>query len=188
MPTDVSGDWDPQDQAEVFDEDNFSLDGAGDASADMMTLEELPDVLDVTAAAGDADDEAALIGEELDDDEIIELEADGDSTDIEDDELKGRMPEAFDDDVVREGEVEELRFAEEARFDVREDDEDLADDDSEVTMRKVSADEARVALVEDVDDYTNLDDEDSSAMESDRVSDEDLDRLGYSNQGQARGE
>jgi hypothetical protein len=101
MPTDIEGGWDAQDLAEVFDEDNLSLDGAGDASADMMTLEEMPDVIDVTSAVGDADDDAALIGEELDDDEIIALAIDGDATDIEDDDLAERMPEAFDDDAIQ---------------------------------------------------------------------------------------
>jgi hypothetical protein len=87
MPTDLSGDYDPQDQSEVFDEDNYSLDGAGDIDSEMRTFEELPDVYDVTTAAGDRDDDEALIGEELDDADIIDLEADADSTDIEDDEL-----------------------------------------------------------------------------------------------------
>jgi hypothetical protein len=183
MPIEQPEGADAQDQAEVFDEDNQNLENGGD----MRTLEELPDVLDVTAAAGDSDDDDALIGEELDDDEIIELEADSDSTDIEEDSLKGRMEEPFDDDVVREGEVEELRFSEERRFDVREDDEDLATADSEVIMRRVSREDAPVGFMADVDEVTDLDEDDSSVMESSSVSDEDLDRLGYSNHGQAKG-
>jgi hypothetical protein len=41
---------DEQDQAEAFDEDNFNLDGSGDASGEFKTFEELPDVFDVTRA------------------------------------------------------------------------------------------------------------------------------------------
>jgi hypothetical protein len=121
MLTDLSGDYDPQDQSEVFDEDNYSLDGAGDDSADMRTLEELPDVYDVTTAAGDRDDDEALIGEELDDDEIIDLEADADATDIEDDELRLRMPEAFDDDALEEEDIEEVAYAGERNIERRRD-------------------------------------------------------------------
>jgi hypothetical protein len=50
MASDISG-WDEQDQAEVFDEDNFDEDG------DFKTLEELPDVLDVTHREGDGDED-----------------------------------------------------------------------------------------------------------------------------------
>lgn len=95
MPTDMEGDWDDQDQSEVFDEDNQNLDGAGGRGNDMRTFEELPDVLDVTSAVGDDDDDDALIAEELDDDEIIALEADEELADFEDDDLADRMPEAF---------------------------------------------------------------------------------------------
>jgi len=83
MPTDIDSDWDGQDQAEAFDEDNLSLDGEGQGAPGMMTLDELPDVFDVTRADGDTDDDDALIGEELDDDEIIDLEADADEADDE---------------------------------------------------------------------------------------------------------
>jgi hypothetical protein len=76
--------WDEQDGAEALDEDVVGKDG------ELRTFEELPDVLDVTQAEGDADDDDALIGEELDDDEIIELEQDedGDPDDV--------RPEVFD--------------------------------------------------------------------------------------------
>ncbi|MGE5565673.1 MAG: hypothetical protein ACM3YN_05900 [Parcubacteria group bacterium] len=100
MPTDMEGDWDDQDQSEVFDEDNQNLDSPGGRRNDMRTLEEMPDVLDVTSAVGDADDDEALIAEELDDDEIIELEADAELADFEDDDLAGRLPEElFEEDV-----------------------------------------------------------------------------------------
>jgi len=97
MPTDMEGDWDDQDQSEVFDEDNQNLDSAGGRGNDMRTFEEMPDVFDVTSAVGDSDDDDALIAEELDDDEIIELEADAELADFEDDDLEDRMPEALVD-------------------------------------------------------------------------------------------
>lgn len=87
--TDVDTDgWDEQDGAEALDEDVVGKDG------ELHTFEELPDVLDVTQAEGDADDDDALIGEDLDDDEIIALEQDddpGDGRDVDDE-----RPEVFD--------------------------------------------------------------------------------------------
>lgn len=69
---DVDNGRDEQDGAEALDEDVVGKDG------ELRTFEELPDVLDVTQAEGDADDDDALIGEDLDDDEIVELEQDND--------------------------------------------------------------------------------------------------------------
>lgn len=97
MPTDIEADRDDQDQSETFDEDNQNLDTPGGRGNDMRTFEEMPDVFDVTSAVGDSDDDDALIAEELDDDEIIELEADEGLADFEDDDLEGRMPEALVD-------------------------------------------------------------------------------------------
>jgi len=97
-------DFDAQDNAEAYDEDNLTLDGDGVHREERLTFEELPEVLDVTTAAGDDDDDAALIAEELDDDEIIALAEDADSADIEDDDLEGRMPEAFEEDDSDQGE------------------------------------------------------------------------------------
>lgn len=179
MAADVNGDFDPQDQAEVFDEDNT---GGLDDAGEMLTLEEMPDVLDVTSAAGDADDEVARIGEEMDDDEIIALEADAADADIEDDDLRGRMPEEFDDDVVREGEIEELRFAEETSFAVDDDDEVIRIDGHTDRAMSEANDDADIEFTADVDALTDLDEDDASVMESDTVSDEDLTRLGYSNE------
>ncbi|PHY17621.1 hypothetical protein [Caulobacter sp. BP25] len=79
--TEVENGWDGQDGAEVMDDDVIGRDG------EFRTFEELPDVLDVTQAEGDADDDDALIGEDLDDEEIIELERDedpGDGRDVDD--------------------------------------------------------------------------------------------------------
>lgn len=170
-PPDMDNDWDGQDGAEVYDEDNQNLENGGD----MRTLEELPDVFDVTRAAGDDDDEEALIGEELDDDEIIDLEADAAEADYEDDDLVGR----FDDDVEVDGEDRTARFAEERTFDLRDDNDYLADDrDAERAMNRAN-NEADLEFAGDLDDAP--DDEGAWTMESNELSDEDLQRLGYSN-------
>jgi ribonuclease E len=68
MP-DLEDDPDSQDLAEVFDEENLTRDGFDIAHPDMA-----PDVYDVTSAIGDADDEEAEIGEDVDFDEIDEYE------------------------------------------------------------------------------------------------------------------
>lgn len=66
-------DFEPQDQAEVFDEDNTV--GAGDdiPPAEMRTFEEMTQVRDETAAVGDSDDDEAQFAEDLTDDEIVAL-------------------------------------------------------------------------------------------------------------------
>jgi hypothetical protein len=85
MASDIESDRDEQDQSEVFDEDNQNLDGDGRVSnGEMRTFEELPSVIDLTSAEGDDDDDDALIGEELDDDEIIALEQARDRAEGED--------------------------------------------------------------------------------------------------------
>jgi len=127
----------------------------------MMTLEELPDVFDVTSAVGDSDDDAAAIGEELDDDEIIDLERDGDMTDLEDDELAARMPEAYDE------EDEEL------------DEFESGDDLGEASVAAAPARDAQIEFTGDVDDVTDPGDDDVDAYESREVSDEDLRAMGY---------
>ena len=79
--SDVDTGWDEQDGAEALDEDVVGRDG------EMRTFEELPDVLDVTQAEGDVDDDDALIAEELDDAEIVAMEHEsvpGDGRDVDD--------------------------------------------------------------------------------------------------------
>jgi hypothetical protein len=71
-------DFDPQDSAEVFDEDNYNTD---QQVGEMRTFEETPDVLDVTSARGDRDDDEAV---SLDADEF-EAEAFDDELDLEED-------------------------------------------------------------------------------------------------------
>ncbi len=82
--TDIDNGYDEQDGAEAMDDDVIGKDG------EFRTFEELPDVLDVTQAEGDEDDDDALIAEDLDDDEIVALEEDedGDPDDV--------RPQVFD--------------------------------------------------------------------------------------------
>lgn len=85
MATDIESDRDDQDQSEIFDEDNQNLDGDGRVrTGEMRTFEELPTVIDLTSAEGDDDDDDALIGEELDDEEIIALELERNDAEDED--------------------------------------------------------------------------------------------------------
>jgi hypothetical protein len=175
MATDIEG-WDPQDQAEVLDEDNQSLDADGVVDDELKTFEDIPDVLDVTTAVGDADDDAGLIGDDLTDDEIIALEEDQDSADIEDDDLATREPEAFDDDVVREGEVEEVYLSEELGADIRD---DAENDEDQVERITGGPDDLDLAEAEDGDEVSVHDARRATSLESSTVSDEDLDDLGY---------
>lgn len=137
--TDVDG----QDQAEILDEDNVI--GAGDdlPPAEMRTFENIPDVRDETSAVGDADEDAGLIAEQLDDDEIVALERD---------EIDG-FSVVNDNPAVRPSE----RGA------------------------PVEEDEDEVSLIDagDMDQAPGTDRADIARYESSRVSDEDLDDLGY---------
>ena len=54
---DAFGDADPQDGAETFDEDNLDL---ATEDGERRTFEELPDLLDLTQADGDRDDDEAV--------------------------------------------------------------------------------------------------------------------------------
>ncbi len=86
--TDTDNGYDEQDGAEAMDDDVIGKDG------EFRTFEELPDVLDVTTAEGDEDDDDALIGEDLDDDEIIDLEEEADAGDgADEDDVR---PQVFD--------------------------------------------------------------------------------------------
>jgi len=70
---------DDQDMAEIFDETNLTPDGDDIANAD-----ELPDLLDVTSAVGDADDE--------DEDPDAEIDWDDVGPDQEDEDEDGADP------------------------------------------------------------------------------------------------
>ena len=86
--TDIDNGYDGQDGAEALDEDMVGRDG------ELRTFEELPDLLDVTTAEGDADDDEALTGEDLDDDEIVDLERQADAGGgVDEDDVR---PQVFD--------------------------------------------------------------------------------------------
>ena len=166
-----SDDFDAQDQAETFDESNV-VGGEGDSNlgfespsrpaSDMRTFEELPDVEDYTQADGDRDDDEALA---LDADEFDEDAMTDDDLE-EDDELDYRAAtERHQDDL--DGLGPEDAFAEDrhARSDIEGLGEDVEDAD------QVSGGE---------DDFTNF--------QSKGLDDDDLKRLGYSEErdGQTR--
>ena len=180
MAADVEGDWDGQDQSEVFDEDNQNPDSAGGAGNEMRTFEELADVVDVTSAVGDADDEAALIAEELDDDEIIQLESDAELADFEDDELAARMPEELDDDGVDDLDPASAYLSEEAGLDIRDEaDEVETNEASELSMSRGKEDEVDLEFTGDLDGLSASDGDGAASMEASDLDDDDLEDLGY---------
>jgi hypothetical protein len=147
---DAFGDGDAQDGAEALDETNYD---SGD-NDEMRTFEELPDVLDVTRAVGDRDDDEglALDADEFDEDAIGDDDAEADdeldyraSDEEHEDDLDGLGAEdSYNDDELGGDEVEGL-------------DEEVLDADG------VSGGE---------DDFTNF--------QSKGLSDDDLQRMGYS--------
>lgn len=180
MATDVEGDWDGQDQSEVLDEDNQNPDAAGGAGNEMRTFDELVDVQDVTQAEGDADAEAALIAEELDDDEVVQLDSDQDMADFEDDDLAERMPEALDGDDPDLMDTAAVYLPEESTLDVRDEgDEDGVSDAGETGMSTGAADEVELEYAGDMDDVTNAEAQTADEVEPDNLADDDLEELGY---------
>lgn len=91
---DSDADFDPQDQAEALDDTHYD-DGE---NTELRTFEELPDVLDVTQAAGDRDDDEALA---LDAGEF-DAEAFGDEDTEEDHELDYRAAAEDEDDTYED--------------------------------------------------------------------------------------
>jgi len=95
-------DIDAQDVAEVFDEDNLDSDSMRLARDDEeLNFDDMPDVLDVTSAKGDEDDDEGIIGDDLDDDEIVELstqEADESEDEEDDDAYRASENLDIDDD------------------------------------------------------------------------------------------
>ena len=102
---DAFDDADPQEGAEALDETNYDLDEQRD---EMRTFEELPDVLDVTQAVGDRDDDEALAldADEFDEDAIDDDDLEDDNeldyraaTEEHEDDLDGLGPEdGYDED------------------------------------------------------------------------------------------
>jgi len=106
---------DPQDGAEALDETNYDgSEGAGE----MRTFEELPDVLDVTQAVGDRDDDEALAldADEFDEQAIDDGDTEEDheldyraATEEREDDIDGQGPEdGYDDDRLPAGDIEGL--------------------------------------------------------------------------------
>jgi hypothetical protein len=150
MPSD---DYAYDDQAEVFDEDNFDANDAGGPGADMKTLEELPDVIDVTRALGDAEDVDALDADEFD-----EAEFDEDDLAAED-----------DDDYAVEDSLED-----------QPEDADVAYVDDRFSEQLAQADEADLEFTDDLDSVTDLDEDEAQVYESEgELSDAAVRDLGY---------
>jgi hypothetical protein len=103
---------DAQDSAEAFDEDNLDL---AEGRNEMRTFEELPDLLDMTQAEGDRDeDEAvALDADEFDEDAIGDADTEEDheldyraATGEREDDLDGQGPEdGYNEDRVAAGSI-----------------------------------------------------------------------------------
>jgi hypothetical protein len=161
---DSESDFDPQDQAETFDE-SMTVGGEGDVSLaddsplpvgeDMRTFEEMPDVYDVTSRFGDrdADEELALDADEFSEDAFD----DGDVED--DDELDYR---ASDDE--HEDDLDGLGAEAGALLN----EEGFSTDEIEGLEETGDADEVSGGE----DDFTNF--------QARNVGDEDLKRMGYS--------
>jgi hypothetical protein len=161
---DSEPDFDPQDQAEVFDE-SMTVGGEGDVALggdspldigeDMRTFEEMPDVYDVTSRAGDRDEDEELA---LDADEF-DLDAIDDDDPEEDNELDYAAV-----DAEREDDLDGLGAEPGAGFD----EDQLSASDIEGLDEVRDRDEVSGGE----DDFTNF--------QSRNVSDEDLKRMGYS--------
>jgi len=158
----IDNEFDSQDQSEVLDETNI-LGGEGDRGGQVRTFadreeetdfEDLPDVLDVTQAAGDRDDDEALA---LDADEFD--------------------PEAIDDGDLEEDDELDYR----ASTEEREDDLDGlgAEDDFDEDRLDASEIEGLDEQVADAGSVTGGED-DVSNFQAREVDDEDLKRMGYS--------
>ncbi|MGH6965839.1 MAG: hypothetical protein ACREE0_15265 [Phenylobacterium sp.] len=143
---------DSQDSAEAMDETMLD---ENEELGDMRTFEELPELLDVTRADGDRDDDEALA---MDADEFDE--------------------NAIDDDDLEDDNELDYRAATQER----EDDIDgLGDEDSynEDAMDLASSIEGLDEEVADADLVSGGED-DVSNFQSKLLSDEDLERMGYS--------
>jgi hypothetical protein len=114
-PNDAFDDADPQDSAEAFDEDNLDL---AEERNEMRTFEELPDLLDVTQAEGDRDDDEALAldADEFEEDAVSDEDTEEDheldlhaATAEREDDLDGQGPEdGYNEDRVSAGGLEGL--------------------------------------------------------------------------------
>jgi hypothetical protein len=162
MP-DVNNDFEPQDEAEAYDETHGIDEDPTGAYADNVDgdPQELTDVFDVTSAIGDAEDdgEEYETADDLDDDDLedLDLEDEEDADDDESDDL--------DDDLEDEPE-----------YDARAGLDRMIDR----TAERAAPIEPGLAYVGDVDAITNPRDDDVEKYETTReLSDEQLADLGY---------
>ena len=151
-------DFDAQDNAEAFDE--TVLDESEEVG-EMRTFEELPDLLDLTQVAGDRDEDEALA---LDADEFDEDEIDEDD---------------FEDD-------DELDYR--AASEEEEDDLDGQGPDTTFAGDRFNADAHSATDIEGLDEVGDADsveggEDDFTNFEAKGVSDNDLETLGYSDNG-----
>jgi hypothetical protein len=102
-----------QDIAEVFDEDNLDSDSMRLARDDEeLNFDDMPDVYDATSAEGDADDDDAIIGDDLDDDQIVELSVqDQDENEREEDDDDFLAAESLDDVDEEEDDPDDVGLA-----------------------------------------------------------------------------
>jgi hypothetical protein len=119
-PNDAFDDAEPQDTAEAFDEDTLDPD---EERSEMRTFEELPDLLDVTQAEGDRDDDEAIAldADEFDEDALDDADTEEDheldyraATAEREDDLDGQGPDegpnggSYNEDRVAAGGIEGL--------------------------------------------------------------------------------
>lgn len=135
--TDIDSGRDDQDQSETFDEDNLDASETGGVTNEFKTFEEMPDVLDVTSADGDADEEDFDEDDQSIDEDLgaggIELEVDaqsgGDGSRINELDLGADTPGDGEVELVYSGLMEDARGAQAsaAHWEART----LSDDDIE---------------------------------------------------------
>ena len=149
-----SPDFDAQDNAEAFDETVLD---ENEALGEMRTFEELPDLLDLTQAQGDRDDDEALA---LDADEFDEEAIDPDAEFEEDNELDYRAATAEHEDDL----------------------DGLGPEDGFNEDRHARTDIEGLSFAEDADSVEGGED-DVTNFEAKHLSDADLESLGYSEAG-----
>lgn len=152
--TDVDGDFDPQDGAEVLDESNLT-----EAGTDMVTFEEIEDdhVADLTQLIGDTGEQEE---EALDEDEITDADLDVDDEDLEEDEDSP-------------SEVSDFVPGESAALD------DLDDVDTVDGVAALESDEVELEYAGDLNDLENAESGAQDLEADGELSDEDLQELGY---------
>lgn len=161
MP-DVDDEFDPQDEAEVFDETHGADEDPTGAAPDDVDgdPDELTDVYDVTSALGDADE-----------DEDDETADDYDEDDLDDLDLEDEEDADEDEDADLDDALEDLPEA-----DARAGLDRLIDR----TAERAAPAEPNLSYVDDLDSVTNPRDDDVEKYESTReLSEEQLADLGY---------